>query len=110
MTQPASRTTGALILFSMKVLFSVTDSVSCRWCRLQVSHGAFQDHNDSHDPHYDGQLLLFLPTCKLKTFYCEVKPPFSYVLTVERWSLFLNWAKVAKSLFLNHKVGFCFVA
>lgn len=81
MTRPASRTTGALILFSMKVLFSVTDSVSCRWCRPQVSHGAFQDHNDSHDPHYDGQLLLFLPTCKLKAFYCDVKPPFSYVLS-----------------------------
>lgn len=37
----------------------------CHCSSLQVIPGALQVHNDNYDLHYDGQLLLFLPTCKL---------------------------------------------
>lgn len=38
---------------------------TCQCSSWQVIPGALQVNNDTYDLHYDGQLLLFLPTCKL---------------------------------------------
>lgn len=54
---------------------------TCQCSSWQVIPGALQVHNDTYDLHYDGQFLLFLPTCKFMSamsFHMLLEYPYQF--------------------------------
>lgn len=79
-------------------------------CSLQAVFGAIQVHNDNYDLYYDGQPLLFFPTCKFAVSSCFKSHSLSSNLTCTHKHFLLNAninpccclkvEKLARTLFL----------